>query len=50
MLRFEGLIANLVSTSLELKECVAKFFPKVSEEFLKRFLMDKIFNNYDRRK
>ncbi len=52
VLRFEELVSNLLSTSLELKECVSKFFPEVSEEFLKRFLMEKIFNEnkYDREK
>jgi|SRR3989344_2244185 len=51
-LRFEELVSNLLSISLELKECVSKFFPEVSEEFLKRFLMDKIFseNKYGGRK
>lgn len=48
VLRFEELVSNLLSISLELKECVSKFFPEVSEEFLKRFLMNKIF--YDNRR
>jgi len=51
-LKFENSVSNLISASLEVKECVSKIFPEVSEEFLKRFLMDKIFNenNYGRRK
>ena len=49
-LKFENSVSNLISASLEVRECVSKFFPEVSEEFLKRFLMKKIFNNYDRRK
>jgi len=47
-LKFENSISNLVNASLEVKECVSKFFPEVSEEFLKRFLMNKIF--YDNRR
>jgi len=49
-LKFENSVSNLISASLEVKKCVSKFFPEASEEFLKRFLMDKIFNNYDRGK
>ena len=49
-LKFENSVSNLISASLEVRECVSKIFPDVSEEFLKRFLIDKIFNNYDRRK
>jgi heat-inducible transcriptional repressor len=51
--RFNMLMANLVSTSAELKECASKIFPEVSDEFFKKFLMEKLFNNenkYDRRK
>ncbi len=50
VLKFENSVSNLISASLEVRECVSKIFPEVSEEFLKRFLMEKIFNNYDRRK
>jgi heat-inducible transcriptional repressor len=49
-LKFENSVSNLINASLEVRECVSKIFPEVSEEFLKRFLMDKIFNNYERRK
>ena len=49
-LRFRNSISNLIDASLEVKECVSKFFPEASEEFLKRFLIDKIFNDYERRK
>ena len=42
-LKFENSVSNLINTSMEVKECVSKIFPEVSEEFLKRFLMDKIF-------
>ncbi len=51
-LKFENSVSNLISASLEVREYVSKFFPEVSEEFLKRFLMDKIFNEnkYDRGK
>ncbi|MCX6813152.1 MAG: DeoR family transcriptional regulator [Candidatus Azambacteria bacterium] len=49
-LKFENSVSNLINASLEVRECVSKIFPDVSEEFLKRFLIDKIFNNYERRK
>ena len=43
-LKFENSISNLINASMEVKRCISKLFPDVSEEFLKRFLMDKIFN------
>ena len=51
-LKFENSVSNLINASLEVRECVSKIFPDASEEFLKRFLMEKIFNenNYDRGK
>jgi len=49
-LKFENSVSNLINASLEVRECVSRIFPDASEEFLKRFLIDKIFNNYDRRK
>jgi len=49
-LKFEDSVSNLINASLEVRKCVSKIFPEVSEEFLKRFLMDKIFNNYGRKK
>ena len=49
-LKFEDSVSNLINASLEVRKCVSKIFPEVSEEFLKRFLMDKIFNNYERKK
>ncbi len=51
-LKFENSVSNLISASLKVRECVANFFPEASEEFLKRFLMEKIFNEnkYDREK
>ena len=49
-LKFENSVSNLINASLEVRECVSKIFPEVSEEFLKRFLMDKIFTNYERKK
>ncbi len=50
VLKFENSVSNLINASLEVRECVSKIFPEVSEEFLKRFLMEKIFNDYERRK
>src|SRR3989344_1991753 len=50
MARFENSVSNLISASLEVRECASKIFPEMSKDFLKRFLMDKIFTNYERRK
>src|SRR3989344_8041919 len=36
-LKFENSVSNLINASIEVKECVSKIFPGVSEEFLKRF-------------
>ena len=47
-LKFENSVSNLISASLEVRECVSKIFPDASEEFLKRFLMEKLF--YDNRR
>lgn len=43
-LKFENSVSNLISASLEVRKCVSRIFPDASEEFLKRFLMNKIFN------
>ena len=50
MARFENSVSNLISASLQVRECASKIFPEMSEEFLRKFLIDKIFNNYERRK
>lgn len=50
VLKFRRLMSNLIGLSLELRDCISHFFPEVSDEFLKKFLMDKLFKNYDRRK
>ncbi|HAJ44401.1 MAG: Heat-inducible transcription repressor HrcA [Candidatus Azambacteria bacterium GW2011_GWE1_42_9] len=49
-LKFENSVSNLISASLQVRECASKIFPEMSEEFLRKFLIDKIFNNYERRK
>lgn len=49
-LKFENSVSNLINASLEVRECVSKIFPEVSEEFLKRFIMEKLCNDYERRK
>lgn len=52
MARLNVLTNELLSTSQEIMSCVSKIFPEVSDEFFKRFLMNKIFNKskYDRGK
>ena len=47
-LKFENSVSNLINASLEVRECVSKLFPDVSEKFLKRFLINKLF--YDNRR
>ncbi|MBI2634967.1 MAG: hypothetical protein HYW79_00225 [Parcubacteria group bacterium] len=51
MARLNALTNKLLSTSQEIMSCVSKMFPEVSDEFFKKFLVDKLFNNeYERRK
>lgn len=50
MARLNVLTNELLSTSQEIMSCVSKIFPEVSDEFFKRFLIEKLFQNYDRRK
>lgn len=52
MARLNVLTNELLSTSQEIMSCVSKIFPEVSDEFFKRFLMNKIFkkSKYDRGK
>lgn len=42
-IKFENSVSNLINASLEVRKCASKVFPEMSEEFLKRFLIDKIF-------
>lgn len=46
--RLNTLTNQLLSTSREIMLCVSKIFPEVSDEFFKKFIIDKLF--YDRRK
>lgn len=50
--RLNALTSELFRTSQEMMDCVSKIFPEVSEEFFKKFLTEKLFNdkNYGRRK
>ena len=48
MARLNLLTSELLSTSQEIMSCVSKIFPEVSDEFFKKFIIDKLF--YDRRK
>ncbi|KKS44257.1 MAG: Heat-inducible transcription repressor hrcA [Candidatus Azambacteria bacterium GW2011_GWA2_42_9] len=50
MARLNLLTSELLSTSQEIMSCVSKIFPEVSDEFFKKFLIKKLFQNYDRRK
>lgn len=50
MARLASLTNELLSTSHEIMHCVSKIFPEVSDEFFKKFLVNKLFNEYDRRK
>lgn len=48
--RLNDLTNELLSTSQEIMSCVSKIFPEVSNEFFKNFLVNKLFNKYERRK
>lgn len=53
MLKLKKLTDNLLNTSQAIRNCVSQMFPEVSDEFFKKFLIEKLFNNeksYDRRK
>lgn len=50
MARLNALTNELLSTSQEIMSCVSKIFPEVSKEFFKNFLIEKLFNEYGRRK
>ena len=46
--RLASLTDELVKTSQEIMNCVSKIFPEVSEEFFKKFIIEKLF--YDKRR
>ncbi|MBI2446689.1 MAG: DeoR family transcriptional regulator [Parcubacteria group bacterium] len=52
MARLNALTNKLLNTSQEIMLCVSKIFPEVSDEFFKKFIIDKLFkgNKYGRRK
>lgn len=52
IVRLNSLTSELLNTSQEIMSCVSRIFPEVSEEFFKKFLIEKLFNEnkYDRRK
>lgn len=50
IIRLNYLTSELLAKSEELINCVSKIFPEVSEEFLKKFLVNKLFNDHERRK
>ena len=47
MTRLNALTNELLVTSHEIMSCVSKIFPDVSEEFFKKFLISKLFNDYE---
>lgn len=48
--RLNALTNELLITSQEIMSCVSKIFPEVSDEFFKKFLVNKLFQNHGRRK
>lgn len=52
MARLASLTNELLSTSHEIMHCVSKIFPEVSDEFFKKFILEKLFyeKKYGRRK
>lgn len=52
MARLNSLTSELLDTSQEIMNCVSKIFPEVSNEFFKKFIIEKLFyeNKYERRK
>ena len=48
MARLNALTNKLLNTSREIMFCVSKIFPEVSDEFFKKFIIEKLF--HDRRK
>ena len=48
MARLSALTNKLLNTSREIMFCVSKIFPEVSDEFFKKFIIEKLF--HDRRK
>lgn len=50
MARLNVLTNELLDTFQKITNCVSKIFPEVSDEFFKKFLTDKLFQNHDRRK
>lgn len=50
MARLNALTNKLLNTSQEIMSCVSKIFPEVSEEFFKKFLVNRLFDDHERRK
>lgn len=44
IMRLDSLTNELLNTSQEIMSCVSKIFPEVSNEFFKKFLVEKLFN------
>lgn len=50
LLKLRSLTTDLLDTYQEITNCVSKFFPDASEEFFRKFLINKLFKNHGRRK
>ena len=50
IIRLNNLTSELLEKSEEIMDCVSKIFPDVSDEFFKKFLVNKLFNDHERRK
>ncbi|KKQ92296.1 MAG: Heat-inducible transcription repressor hrcA [Candidatus Azambacteria bacterium GW2011_GWA2_39_10] len=48
--RLNALTNKLLNISQEIMLCVSKIFPEVSDEFFKKFLINKLFDDHGRRK
>ena len=50
IIRLNNLTSELLEKSEEIMDCVSKIFPNVSDEFFKKFLVNKLFNEHERKK
>ena len=50
IIKLNNLTSELLGKSEEIMECISKIFPDVSDEFFKKFLVNKLFNDHERRK
>ena len=50
IMRLNNLTSELLEKSEEIMDCISNIFPEISEEFFKKFLVNKLFNDHERRK